>query len=42
MPGMSGLELPEHIKNKFIKPPPIVMMMTAYVDKENFETAMRP
>ena len=41
MPGMSGLELLEHIKHKYLKPPPVVMMITAYGDKENYETAMR-
>lgn len=40
MPGMSGLELLGHIKQKYNKPPPVVMMITAYGDKENFETAM--
>lgn len=41
MPGMSGLELLEHIKQKYMKPPPIVMMITAYGDAENFNTAKR-
>jgi CheY-like chemotaxis protein len=41
MPGMSGLELLEHIKQKYSKPPPIVMMITAYGDAENYNTAMR-
>jgi CheY-like chemotaxis protein len=39
MPGMSGLELLRHIKQKYHKPPPIVMMITAYGDAENFNTA---
>lgn len=39
MPGMSGLELLGHIKQKFHEPPPIVMMITAYGDAENFKTA---
>ncbi len=39
MPGMSGLDLLEHIKQKFHEPPPIVMMITAYGDAENFKTA---
>ena len=39
MPGMSGLELLSHIKQKYHKPPPIVMMITAYGDAENFNTA---
>ncbi len=41
MPGMSGLELLEHIKQKYHKPPPIVMMITAYGDGENFNIAKR-
>ncbi len=41
MPGMSGLELLEHIKHKYNKPPPIVMMITAYGDAENYNTAMK-
>ena len=39
MPGMSGLELLERIKKKGYKPPPVVMMITAYGDAENFNTA---
>ena len=39
MPGMSGLELLEHIKQKYQKPPPVVMMITAYGDAENFMMA---
>jgi len=39
MPGMSGLELLKHIKTKYHKPPPAVMMMTAYGDADNFNTA---
>jgi len=39
MPGMSGLELLSHIKQKYHKPPPIVMMITAYGDAENYKTA---
>ncbi|MBI1342058.1 MAG: response regulator [Terrimonas sp.] len=39
MPGMSGLELLAHIKQKYLKPPPVVMMITAYGDAENFNTA---
>ena len=41
MPGMSGLELLTHIKEKYVKPPPTVMMITAYGDEENFNTAKR-
>jgi len=39
MPGMSGLELLEHIKHKYLKPPPVVMMITAYGDAENYSIA---
>ncbi|MBC7935021.1 MAG: response regulator [Rhizobacter sp.] len=39
MPGMSGLELLEKIKIKGYKPPPVVMMITAYGDAENYNTA---
>jgi two-component system, chemotaxis family, chemotaxis protein CheY len=39
MPGMSGLELLGHIKQKYLKPPPVVMMITAYGDAENFNMA---
>jgi len=39
MPGMSGLELLGHIKHKYLKPPPLVMMITAYGDAENFKIA---
>ncbi|MEO6611628.1 MAG: response regulator [Chitinophagaceae bacterium] len=41
MPGMSGLDLLGHIKQKYMKPPPVVMMITAYGDKENYDTAMK-
>ena len=41
MPGMSGLELLRHIKEKYEKPPPIVMMITAYGDDENYNQAMK-
>jgi CheY-like chemotaxis protein len=41
MPGMSGLELLEHIKKNYVKPPPKVMMITAYGDEENYNTAKR-
>ncbi|HCM77254.1 MAG TPA: response regulator [Cytophagales bacterium] len=39
MPGMSGLELLEKVKKTFIKPPPVVMMITAYGDAENHRMA---
>jgi len=40
MPGMSGLELLKQIKNKYKTPPPVVMMITAYGDAENYNTAI--
>jgi two-component system chemotaxis response regulator CheY len=39
MPGMSGLDLLEIVKKKYFKPPPIVMMITAYGDAENHKMA---
>lgn len=39
MPGMSGLDLLGRIKSKYVKPPPLVMMITAYGDAENFRIA---
>jgi two-component system chemotaxis response regulator CheY len=41
MPGMSGLELLKQIKHKHLEPPPIVMMITAYGDKDNYNMAMQ-
>ena len=41
MPGMSGLELLGEIKQNYNEPPPVVMMITAYGDEENFNTAKR-
>ena len=41
MPGMSGLELLDRIKQTYKKPPPVVMMITAYGDQENLATAKR-
>ena len=40
MPGMSGLVLLEKIKQEYAIPPPIVMMVTAYGDAENYSKAM--
>jgi CheY-like chemotaxis protein len=40
MPGMSGLELLKNIKQKHHVPPPVVMMITAYGDEENYNRAM--
>jgi CheY-like chemotaxis protein len=39
MPGMSGLDLLAKIKKHYLKPPPVVMMITAYGDAENKRTA---
>ena len=41
MPGMSGFELLDKIKQKNHKPPPVVMMITAYGDDENYKQAMQ-
>ena len=40
MPGMSGLELLRRIRVQTPIPPPIIMMITAYGDKENHEQAI--
>lgn len=39
MPGMSGLQLLEQVKKAYTKPPPVVMMITAYGDAENYQMA---
>jgi len=39
MPGISGLDLLGQIKKRYHKPPPVVMMITAYGDGENFRIA---
>ena len=41
MPGMSGLELLDRIKHKYHTPPPVVMMITAYGDQDNYDQAMK-
>ncbi|MHA6248203.1 response regulator [Pontibacter sp. CAU 1760] len=40
MPGMSGLELLQQIRQRYNTLPPFVMMVTAYGDAQNFEQAM--
>jgi len=40
MPGMSGLDLLDRIKKDYHEPPPMVMMITAYGDDENYKKAM--
>ena len=41
MPGMTGLELLEKIKSSGKDPSPVVIMITAYDDEENHQTAKR-
>lgn len=41
MPGMSGLELLQEIKHKFENPSPVVMMVTAYGDEDNYNQAIK-
>jgi CheY-like chemotaxis protein len=41
MPGMTGLQLLQKIKEGEYVPPPMVMMVTAYGDPENYNEAMR-
>ncbi len=41
MPGMSGLELLRLIRKKHETKPPMVMMVTAYGDEENYQQAMQ-
>ena len=41
MPGMSGLELLQEIKQKFENPSPFVMMITAYGDEDNYNQAIK-
>lgn len=39
MPGMTGIELLRRIRTQYHKPPPTVMMITAYGDDENKKQA---
>ena len=41
MPGMTGLQLLEQIRQHAYLPPPVVMMVTAYGDAENYHEAIR-
>jgi two-component system chemotaxis response regulator CheY len=41
MPGMTGIELLSRIRHAYEKPPPVVMMITAYGDDENRSQAMQ-
>jgi CheY-like chemotaxis protein len=41
MPGMSGLELLRQVRETSGEPRPFIMMITAYGDEENYETAMQ-
>jgi CheY-like chemotaxis protein len=40
MPGMSGIDLLSKIRNEYQALSPIVMMITAYGDEENYKQAM--
>ena len=41
MPGMSGLELLKKIKQNFINPSPVVIMVSAYGDAYTYHQAMK-
>ncbi|WP_242917822.1 response regulator [Pontibacter liquoris] len=41
MPGMSGLELLRLLREKYAVAPPVIMMITAYSDAENYQQAMQ-
>jgi CheY-like chemotaxis protein len=41
MPGMSGIELLQRIRNSYPSRPPMVMMLTAYSDQQNYQQAMQ-
>lgn len=40
MPGMSGIDLLSKIRQDYNDLPPVVMMITAYGDEENYKQAM--
>jgi two-component system chemotaxis response regulator CheY len=40
MPGKSGLELLSRVKKGFTDPPPVMVMITAYGDDENYRKAI--
>jgi len=39
MPGMSGIELLRRIRTKHPTAPPVIMMITAYDDEDNYKQA---
>ena len=41
MPGMSGLELLKKIKQNFVNPSPVVIMVSAYGDAYTYNQAMK-
>lgn len=41
MPGMSGLQLLSTIRGNNPAPPPMIMMITAYGDEDNYRQAMQ-
>lgn len=41
MPGMSGIELLKNIRKENPLAPPVVMMITAYGDTDNYSQAMK-
>ncbi len=41
LPGMGVIELSAKIRHDYDAPPPVVMMITAYGDDENYQQAMK-